>query len=121
MATNQKAETVVDPYKPVDIGEHEANMERMRAEQEKQSKTLRKHLNPEFASRSEAKKPLYEWAVSCIVSEKNKKGIWSDKTYKGQVVAQNRDDAWSMFCDSIEHWPGPRDCNREIKQLEKIN
>lgn len=104
---------------PADWDTHEDDKARRNKAREKNRKKLRSCLDAVSATTYEARKPTYEWKVTCTLSRKDDKGRMRTTTEERQVVAQNAKDAWAMFCDLIGTWPAPGYCDREIVKLEQ--
>lgn len=124
MATKQITDLTTppaDPYQPAVWEDHEADKAARRAEREKRRPELRRVLEPEQAAQAEARKPLYEWKVSCTYTRPGAKGKMETISASHQVIAQSERDAWAFFCDKIGAWPGRHSCDLRIDQLSKIN
>lgn len=105
---------------PANVDAHRDDMERRRAEQLKKRSKLLKCLDPITAAQYEARKALYEFKVECeLFRPAAKKRRAGTEKFDEQVVAQNEQDAWAMFCDKIGEWPSRRDSNAKITRLEK--
>ena len=77
---------------------------------------LNRCLDPVYAAQVEAAKPRYDYEVSCMLTERVS-GKRIQKTPTERVTAQNENEAWAIFCDTIKSWPSPHSCNRVIKKL----
>jgi hypothetical protein len=118
------ATVVVKPVSELGVAnldDHESRVKEIVGNQTRRTKESRRYLDPEYATRMEARKPLYEWDVSCTYSRQNAKGKLETKTEKLRVAGQTEADAWAIFCDKIGAWPGPKTCERTIERREKIN
>lgn len=119
-ATMESKTPPTNPNRPANWDDHQKEKSQRKEARDKRRKEMRKYLDPEMASRAEAKKPLYEWLVTASISRQNSKGRIETKDYEESVLAQTETTAWALFCDKIGVWPGPHDCEREIKQLGKV-
>jgi hypothetical protein len=124
---------VVDPEK------HQANLARRAAEYDKKRPVLDACLNPEVAAKYELEKPRYKFKVSMVplvVPSKQPKVVGFGDGFDDEederpkpkpepitltVVAQNEDDAWARFCDSIGHWPGRRFARPTIVKGKQVS
>jgi hypothetical protein len=103
-----------------DAEAHRSDLEKRREAQLKKRPKLLKCLDPITAAQYETKKALYEYKVECeIFRPADKKRRATTEAVTEQVVAQNDNDAWAMFCDKIGQWPSRRDSNAKITRLEK--
>lgn len=112
-----------NPYAPANWETYEAEKaERAAAKAAKRPLQL-KCLDAETAAQHEARKPLYEFEVSCTYQAPDDKrpGKLKSHTETEKVNAQNDQDAWALFCDRIGRSPSPQSCDRTIKRLAKIN
>lgn len=116
-----ESKAIADPYAPANIAEYEADKTKRKADQDARRPEMRRCLDPEYAARKEARKPLYEWEVECTYSRQDDKGRMVTKSPKEKVIAQNEADAWALFCDKIGDYPSPLDSDRTFKRLDKIN
>lgn len=101
--------------------EHHEKMERRRKEREKHRDIQRRCLDPEEAAREEARKPRYDYEVTCKYTRQNKDGHIENKKETEIVNARDENEAWARFCDKIKTWPSPHYCEREINRLKKIS
>lgn len=109
-----------NPYLPVNLKERAKERQRIRDEQLKSRPRTLDCLDPTVAKRYEDAKPLYEWRVVCkLFRPAVGKQHAHMETMDRQVVAQNENDAWAMFCDAIGEWPSRRDARPEISRLRK--
>lgn len=121
MTTVADAPTV-NPYAPAVIQDHQSDQQLREEERAKNRKTLRKCLDPVVAKSFEARKPLYEFEVTAVYDRPNEKGRLVEHSQKNKVIAQNEADAWAMFCDLLGgELLSPKNCERTIKKLGKIN
>ncbi len=105
---------------PVDVDKHQANLEKRREAQQKKRPKLLKCLDPLTAAAYEAKKPTFEWEIKVdLFRPASAKERAKTHKFCEQVVAQNADDAWAMFCDKIGEWPSRRDSNPSITKLKQ--
>ena len=103
---------------PADVDAHQADLIRRAARRQEMMPELRRCLNPEYASRREAQKGVYDFKVSCIINVVER-GNHSPADFTEVVSAKDEDEAWAKFCDRIQRWPGPKYCERKIEKLEK--
>lgn len=115
----EPARTVV-AVKPADLDEHNKDMARRQAEATAARPKHMECLDPTVAKFHEDRKPLYEWKVECGIFRRavGTKPAFIEKLTE-QVVAQNEQDAWAMFCDKIGEWPSRRDAQPAITKLGK--
>jgi len=74
-------------------------------------------LDAQYAAQVEAKKPKYQYEVSCVLADKTSgKRIVTEP--KETVSAKNENEAWAIFCDTIKAWPSPNACDRKIRKLD---
>lgn len=120
MSKNSGSVPVATANTPVNIAEHQDSLEaRQQARNKKRAKLL-SCLDPIVARDYEHRKPLYEFKIECkIFRAAGSKGRARNEKFDEQVVAQNEDDAWSMFCDKIGEWPSRRDTMPKITRLQK--
>lgn len=115
----QTALTTASP-ESIDMDAHEAEKEKRYQEHLGKRNKLLRCLDPEEAKIFEQQKPIFEWSISVDLMERKERGGGLEKKhYELQVVAQNADDAWAMFCDRIGKHPSRRDCLPEIKKLKR--
>ena len=107
------------PYSPADVDFHASDLAARQAARDSRRATNRACLDPVVAGQHEARKPLYEWLVECTYSRQNSKGRIETVAASDKVMAQNESDAWAIFCDKRGVWPGRRDSDLKITQLEK--
>lgn len=118
MATNP-TKIPPDVAKPVNQEEFDADRASRAVDRKKAEPKLRRCLDPVVAAQYEHRKPLYEWSVEATFMRPNTKGRLVERKESRQVVAQNERDAWAIFCDIIESWPGAGSSNRTITKLAK--
>ena len=117
-----KTETpLANPTRPVYWDDYQAEKAARKAAQDKKQPALRKMLDWRAASQAEARKPIFEWTVTCKYSRRDKKGRVQQHSETREVVSQNEDGAWAAFCDSIEEWPGPNSGERTITRGKQVN
>ncbi len=119
--TQEAAKAPTNPFTPTVWEDHQADIKARAEARTERRKELRRYLDPDVAKSAEARKPLYEWKVSCEYSRRNAKGRMETHRHTEQVIAQNETDAWAMSCDKLEVMIGPHEGDREIKKLNKIN
>lgn len=111
-----------NPFTPANWDEHQSELALRREARKANRDELQRCLDPDAAASLESRKPLYEWTISCEFSRPDGKGGKMKKyQFKETVTAQTEADAWAKFCDTIEAWPGPHSCTREIVRGKKIN
>lgn len=109
-----------NPYLPVNLETRAKEKEFIRKKQEADRPRLLDCLDPTIAKRYEDAKPLYEWEVTCkMFRAATPKTHAHMETKTQQVVAQNENDAWAMFCDLMGEWPSRRDSRPTITRLKK--
>jgi hypothetical protein len=117
------APSIVSPAlvaSPANIDAHQADMQRRQAERDAKRPTLLDCLDPTEAKRAEDRKPLYEWKVEAkLFRPATPKQQAHLETFDKNVVAQNENDAWAVFCDSISEWPSRKDCKPKFTRLKK--
>jgi hypothetical protein len=110
----------LSPFQPVDGFAHEAEKARRKADRDAKRPELRKALDFRYAAQAEERKTKYEFKVHCKYSRPDKRGLFETKEAEHTVIAQNEKEAWALFCDKIQTWPGPNDCERTITQGKKV-
>lgn len=98
------------------------NNERARRQKERDAKRpkLLDCLDPTVAKRYEDAKELFEFRVQVkLFRPAVGKSHAHMKEFDEQVVAQNEQDAWAMFCDKIGEWPSPRDSKPKFTKLKR--
>lgn len=120
-----KQETIGSPptdlHQPVNLAAYEAEKARRKALRDQRRPELLRCLDPEYAAQVEARKPLYEWQVTCAYTRPNAKGKPESISASHKIIAKNEDNAWAFFCDKIGAWPSRHTCDLRIDQLNKIN
>ena len=119
------------------IDQHNADMKRLKAEQDSREDLLRECLNPKTARDYENKKPEFIWNVDIVLVSRNEEtDDWEKLTEPLSVVAQDENTAWAKACDKLSNpkvklknpsmrglAPGSRDRRRskitQVKQVEK--
>ena len=119
-STKTAAQQARSPYAPADTDKHDRDMRMRKEVMDKKRPHLRKCLDPEYAAQNEARKPTFDFEVSCNYDRRNAKGRLESVKESRVIIAQNESDAWAMFCDKIEAWPGPHTCDRTIKKMELV-
>lgn len=109
------------PYTPVNWDDHQRRMVEIRERQEANRLESLRLLDPDYAARVAASKPLYEFTVECEYPSKTSSGRVETATKKSRVIAQSEHHAWSLFLHDNGLNLGPRDCVRTIKQGKKTN
>jgi hypothetical protein len=122
--TKDRPATVGDLLQPkpasIDIDAHEAELTRLRAEQEEKAPVLEACLDPAVAKWYEDQKEVFVWRVEAVWRETDSTGSRKPFIVDEKVVAQNAADAWAMVCDSIEQWPSRRSVKPKITQVKKL-
>ena len=108
-----------DIRKPADIDAHQADLARRAAIRQEKVPELRRCLDPEYASRREAQKGIFDFKVSCIINVVER-GNHSPADFTEVISAKDEREAWAKFCDRIQRWPGPKYCERKIERLEQV-
>lgn len=105
---------------PVDLEKHNADMDRREAEHKAKRKRLLDCLDPTVAKRYEDRKTIWEWRVETRLFRPAKGKVQAHmENFDRTVVAQNENDAWAIFCDTIGEWPSRRDSSPTITRLQK--
>ncbi len=124
-ATAPKAVPSSVPGEPaipvIDIDEHQADLARLRVEQEANREEMIKCLNPVYASAREMEKPYFRFTVSAKWLGRDEQGRLASLQSEQVVVAQNEADAWAMFCDEIEVYPSRRDAKPTINRGRQVS
>lgn len=102
----------------IDEEERQRKMKKLQERIDAKRDEMYKCLDADYAAQVEARKPVYEYKVSCQVSVVEK-GRRTTKKLEETVRGKNEDDAWAHFCDAVQHWPPPRGCGRKIVKLNK--
>jgi hypothetical protein len=122
MATKEQS---TDPlarsiYAPVVLEERQKEIQQLRDQQAKNRAKTMKCLDPLVAATYEAKKPTYEWEIKVdIFRPAGKKSRARTEKITDQVVAQDANTAWAIFCDKIGEWPSPLNSNATITPLKQ--
>lgn len=104
---------------PANWEEHQADQARRRKAREANRLAILDCCDAGHAARLEAQKPTYEWRVECTVRRPDGKGRVKKVERSEKVIAHTESDAWAYFCDAMQDWPSPRDCERRISKLGK--
>lgn len=125
----------------VDVDAHQKDLTRRQRERDERC-PLEERLrlcSPVYAREVEEKKPLFKFTVTAVTYERRKPEInsrhddfefdaadgagemYTPRSRKGVVVAQNEQDAWAMFCDRIGEWPSPKLAKPTFSKGEQIN
>lgn len=105
---------------PVDLEKHNADMEKREAAQNAKRKRLLDCLDPTEAKRYEDRKTTWEWRVEARLFRPAKGKVQAHmENFDKTVVAQNEQDAWAYFCDTIGEWPSRRDSSPKITRMQK--
>jgi hypothetical protein len=120
----------------VDMEKHQARLAALHEKQEKMRPVLEACLDPAVAARYELEKPRYKFKVSmtpkALPSQQSLVDVFDDDDAEAEelpapkpitltVVAQNEDDAWARFCDSIGQWPGRRFARPTIVKGKQVS
>jgi hypothetical protein len=100
---------------------HRADMQRRAAEREAKRDELRKCLNPAYAAQCEMAKPRYLFSVKAEWVGIGKAGRSTDFSGELNIVAQNENEAWAVFCDRLQVSPSRRDCKVKIKKGKQVD
>ena len=120
MANNNMSIPPVVANTPANVDKHQADLASRQAERDKKQPKSIRCLDPIVAAQYENRKPLYEWKIECeIFQQASGKRRARFEKHSEQVVAQNEDDAWAIFCVKIERYPGRKHCNPTITKLQK--
>jgi hypothetical protein len=113
------AKTIV-ATKPANLDEHQAELASILKDAEANHERLLECCDPTVAKYHEDRKPLYEWRVQVkLFRAATGRKHAHRESFDKEVVAQTAQDAWAMFCDSIEEWPDFRNAKPEITRLRK--
>jgi hypothetical protein len=105
---------------PTNLDDHNKDMETREGTRRKKRPLLLDCLDPTVAKFHEDRKEIWEWRVHVKLFRPAKgKQQARMEPFDTQVVAQNEQDAWALFCDTIEEWPSRRDSNPTITRLKK--
>lgn len=104
----------------VNIDEHQKDMARRRAEHLAKKPFLLRCIDPQFARQQELKKPMYQYTVTAEWFGNGESGAGFHGPFKREVAAQNENDAWSRFCDSIEKFPNRSEATVEFTRGKKL-
>ena len=120
MATTTETKIPVpgDPTIPINWDDYQEEKKIRAEEQEKKRAILRRCHDATVAATYEAQKPRYDYEVSCVVMEKERKKK-VPRRYTETVTALDENDAWAHFCTRIERYPSPGYCERKIKRINK--
>ena len=103
---------------PVNIDEHNKDLAKRQAVRDKNRAKHLRCLDPITASQYENRKPVFEWKIECeLFRRATKSKRAGTEKFCEQVIAQNADDAWAMFCDKIGEWPSRRDVQPKITKV----
>jgi hypothetical protein len=107
---------------PVNYDEWMAERARRQTERDAKREEQLRCLNPAHAAQKEHEKPVYKWTVSAewlgIGGETDTVSrLQSEQT----VNAQNENDAWAKFCDTIGMYPSRRDAKPIIKRGKQMS
>lgn len=108
-----------DALKPVSYEQWQRERAELKQQLEKARPRLNKCLSAASAAQYEARKPAWTWRVEASYMRQDGKGRLTEEKYSREVVAQNEQDAWAIFCDAIEDWPSPHRCETKITNLGK--
>lgn len=120
-ATKPTTVPLPQPNVPANWDDHQARLAEIQKKHHAGRREAMRCLDHEYAARVIARKPLYEWKVTCSYTRRNAKGKMQTYDESDQVIAHNEQDAWAMFCDKVGISIGPHAGDRTIKRLEKIN
>jgi hypothetical protein len=98
--------------------ERQEKLEGVKQRIETKRDELNRCLDADYAAQVEARKPVYEYRISCNVPIMEK-GKRTSKKLEETVRGKSEDDAWAHFCDAVQHWPSPKGCGRKIVKLTK--
>jgi hypothetical protein len=105
---------------PANIGEWQADRDRRAAERKAKRPQLLECLDPSVAKYWEDRKDVWEWQFTIEMwRPATGKQRAHRETINRNVVAQNQQEAWAVFCDLIGEWPSFRDSQVQIKRLRK--
>lgn len=105
---------------PANLEEHEADLERRQQERNAKRPRLLDCLDPTVAKAYEERKEIWEWRVEVkLFRPAQGKAHAHMEEFSKQVVAQNENDAWAFFCDTVGEWPSRRDSQPKITRLKK--
>lgn len=103
--------------------DHASELERRQAERDAKRDLLLDCLDPRVAAKYEMQKPCYRWKVRCMYRKPDEKDRrMKTYEYELEVVAQNEDGAWAVFCDKTGCRYPRKNCRElEIKKLKKLD
>ena len=119
-ATKQTKEQVTGV---ADIDRHAKDQAERKERRDRNRSKLLDCLDAETSAVYEARKPIFEFHVSCETIERTGKNASAKRSvvkHDQTVRAQDADDAWARFCTLIGRYPPPNSCKRKIKKLAQV-